>query len=216
MMMQSLSDVIVFDLDDTLYKEVSFVESGFKAVARHLGKLSYADEMMSAWKEGKNAFKQLIVRHSINVSIEGLLNIYRMHFPAIKLDPSTEATLDMLSANGKILGIITDGRSLTQRNKIKALSLSRWFADDNIIISEEFGSSKPEIRNYQFFMSKYPDLTYSYIGDNVAKDFVAPKSLGWHTICLKDDGENVHSQDFSLYKEFLPEITIDHIKEIII
>ena len=212
--MQSLSDVIVFDLDDTLYKEVSFVESGFNVIASQLGNLSYADEMMSSWRNGKNAFEQLIVNHSLASSVEELLTVYRTHVPTIALDISIVATLDALVENGKILGIITDGRSVTQRNKINALGLHRWFPDDNIIISEEFGSSKPDARNYIFFMSKYPGKTYTYIGDNISKDFVAPKSLGWQTICLKDNGQNIHSQDFGLGEEYLPEITVKNILEI--
>ena len=211
MMMQSLSDVIVFDLDDTLYKEVSFVESGFNAVARYLGNLSYADEMMSSWRRGKNAFAQLLSNHSLTSSVEELLTIYRTHVPTIELETSVVATLEALVENGEILGIITDGRYITQRNKIKALGLSRWIADDNIIISEEFGSAKPDIRNYRFFMSKYPGKTYTCIGDNVAKDFVAPKSLGWQTICLKDNGQNIHVQDFGIGKEYLPDIIVTNI-----
>ncbi len=211
MMMQSLSDVIVFDLDDTLYKEVSFVESGFNAVARYLGNLSYADEMMSSWRRGKNAFEQLLSNHSLTSSVEELLTIYRTHVPTIELETSVVATLEALVENGEILGIITDGRYITQRNKIKALGLSRWIADDNIIISEEFGSAKPDIRNYRFFMSKYPGKTYTCIGDNVAKDFVAPKSLGWQTICLKDNGQNIHVQDFGIGKEYLPDIIVTNI-----
>ena len=211
MMMQSLSDVIVFDLDDTLYKEVSFVESGFNAVARYLGNLSYADEMMSSWRRVKNAFEQLLSNHSLTSSVEELLTIYRTHVPTIELETSVVATLEALVENGEILGIITDGRYITQRNKIKALGLSRWIADDNIIISEEFGSAKPDIRNYRFFMSKYPGKTYTCIGDNVAKDFVAPKSLGWQTICLKDNGQNIHVQDFGIGKEYLPDIIVTNI-----
>lgn len=214
MMMQSLSDVIVFDLDDTLYKEASFVESGFKAIACHLGNPSFADEMMSSWHDGKNAFEQLINHHSLTTSIYELLTVYRTHIPSIELDPSTTDTLETLVANGKILGIITDGRAITQRNKINALGLSRWFPDDNIIISEEFGSMKPDARNYRFFMSKYPGKTYTYIGDNVAKDFISPKSMGWQTICIKDNGQNIHSQNFGFNDEYLPTITINHIKEI--
>ena len=87
--MRSLSDVIVFDLDDTLYNEISFVESGFKAVSHYLGYPSYADEMMSSWEEGKNAFEQLINNHSLCVSIDELLKVYRTHEPSINLDPST-------------------------------------------------------------------------------------------------------------------------------
>jgi len=29
---------LIFDLDDTLYSEIMFVEGGFRAVARHLDK----------------------------------------------------------------------------------------------------------------------------------------------------------------------------------
>lgn len=142
--MQSLSDVLVFDLDDTLYKEVSFVESGFKAVARHLGNLSFADEMMSSWMNGKNAFEQLIGNHSLTSSVEEVLIIYRTHVPTIELETSVVATLDALVENGKILGILTDGRYITQLNKIKALGLTRWIAPENVIVSETFGSSKPD------------------------------------------------------------------------
>lgn len=214
--MQSLSDVIVFDLDDTLYKERSFVKSGFQAIAGHIGNSTYADELMASWENGENAFEQLISRHSLTVPVNELLKVYRAHVPIIELEKSTIDTLDALSANGKILGIITDGRSITQRNKIKALGLSKWFSDDNIIISEEFGSTKPAERNYRFFMSKYPGMIYTYIGDNVAKDFVMPKSLGWQTFCLKDNGQNIHSQNFDLSEEYQPEIMVKNISEIIL
>lgn len=212
--MQSLSDVVVFDLDDTLYKEVTFVESGFKAVARHIGNISFADELISWWTDGKNALESLINKYSLHLSVEELLSVYRNHLPAIELDKSTVQILDYLIANGKILGLITDGRSITQWNKIRALYLSQWIFTENIIISEEFGSSKPDVRNYQIFMSKYPDRTYTYIGDNIAKDFLAPKALGWQTICLKDNGQNIHSQDYNMNEEYLPDITIKNISEI--
>lgn len=214
MMMQSLSDVVVFDLDDTLYKEVTFVESGFKAVARHIGNISFADELISWWTDGKNALESLINKYSLHLSVEELLSVYRNHLPAIELDTSTLQILDDLITHGKILGLITDGRSITQWNKIRALDLSQWIFTENIIISEEFGSSKPDVRNYQFFMSKYPDKTYTYVGDNVTKDFLAPKALGWQTICLKDNGQNIHSQDYNMNEEYLPDFTIKNISEI--
>lgn len=215
MMMQSLPDIIVFDLEDTLYKEVLFVESGFKSVAHHLGDISYASELLTLWLEGKNAFEQLIKKYSLKTPIVELLEVYRKHNPSIELDEITFSTLNILVKQGKILGLITDGRSITQRNKIQALGLNRWISDDNIIISEEFGSSKPDIRNFQFFMSKYPLASYAYIADNIAKDFVSPKLLGWLTVCLRDNGQNIHPQNIDVGKEYLPEITINNISEII-
>lgn len=214
-MMLSMSDIIVFDLDDTLYKEVSFVESGFKAVARYFGDMAYADELMSFWYSGQNAFEKLRERHSIQTSVAELLDIYRFHIPSIQLDESTVSALDTLVNHGKTLGIITDGRSRTQRNKIESLGLYKWISPDNIVISEEFGSAKPDIRNYRFFMLKYPSKSYAYIGDNLNKDFITPKYLGWRTICLKNNGQNIHAQNFSESEEYLSERTITNISEII-
>ena len=213
MMTRFSCDVVVFDLDDTLYKETLFVASGFKAVADYVGDVSFAAELDSWRAEGKNAFECLIGKYSLRGSVDELLSVYRNHLPEIELDASTALALDCLAAKGKTLGIITDGRSRTQRNKIQALGLSRWFSDDNIIISEEFGSSKPDERNYRFFMDKYPHKTYAYIGDNVTKDFIAPKILGWRTICLKNNGQNIHSQNFDVEDEFLPDATIVNILE---
>lgn len=211
----SLSDIIVFDLDDTLYKEVSFVKSGFNAIARHLNDYEYASELFDAWSNGNNAYLNLITQHSLPNSIGELLDVYRKHIPTITLESETESVLDALIANGKTLGIISDGRSITQRNKIQALGLTRWISEDNIIISEEFGSPKPDKRNYEYFMSKYPSKSYSYIGDNTAKDFIAPNSLGWQTICLRDNGQNIHTQDFGLNEVFLPHITITNLSDLI-
>ena len=214
-MTQFTSDIVVFDLDDTLYKEVSFVESGFKAVAGHLGDMSYAEEMMDFWSKGQNAFEELRKQHSIGTSVAELLDVYRFHIPSIQLDGSTILALDTLVNHGKTLGIITDGRTRTQRNKIETLGLYRWFSPDNIIISEDFGTAKPDMKNYRFFMLKYPSKSYAYIGDNLNKDFITHKYLAWRTICLKDNGQNIHAQNFSMSEEYLPENTITNMSEII-
>ncbi len=170
--------------------------------------------MISLWTEGRNAFEQLIVGHSLSCKTAELLEVYRSHRPEIELDDPTCMLLDTLVANGKVLGIITDGRSLTQRNKIEALGLYRWFQTENIIISEEFGSAKPAVRNFQYFMTKYPGKTYTYIGDNVDKDFISPKMLGWQTVCLKDNGQNIHLQDYNKNEDYLPDTIVTNIIEI--
>ena len=64
-------------------------------------------------------------------------------------------------------------------------------------------------------MLKYPSKSYAYIGDNLNKDFITPKYLAWRTICLKDNGQNIHAQNFSMSEEYLPENTITNLSEII-
>ncbi len=71
------------------------------------------------------------------------------YFPVICLDGDTEGVLNILSLNYK-LGMITDGRSITQRNKYRALELDRFIDDNDLVISEEFGSEKPSEKNFLF------------------------------------------------------------------
>lgn len=107
-------------------------------------------------------------------------------------------------------------RSVQQRNKIEALDLCRWINDKDIVISEEFGSEKPALSNYAYFMERYPEChDFTYVGDNLKKDFIAPNALGWLTVCLKDDGRNIHRQDFlSLAEEAVPKWLIGNLMEI--
>lgn len=191
---------VVFDLDDTLYKEIDFVRSGFRYIVEHLQQDVTASErmykqMFASFSEGKDAFDIVCTKFGEIIDKKVLLSWYRFHLPSLNLNKETESLLSQLDAKGAKLGIISDGRSITQRNKIKALGLERYFAKDAIIISEEFGSSKPSKRNYSYFQKYYPESKrYVYIGDNPSKDFIAPNSLGWLTIGLLDNGENIHPQ----------------------
>ena len=56
---------------------------------------------------------------------------------------------------------------------------------------------------------------FYYIGDNTAKDFFWPNKLGWTTICIADDGRNKHKQNFGLQNDYLPDIIVDNIYDIL-
>ena len=210
-------NVLVFDLDDTLYKEIDFLRSAYWYIATILATghepQFVFDEMMSAYYRHDNVFKRIISDFCPNESVEHLLSAYRNHFPHITLSPQTERTLCRLSEL-HTLAIITDGRSVTQRNKISALRLERFFRDADILISEETGYEKPSEQPFVMLMDKYPHCSYCYIGDNTSKDFIAPNKLGWNTICLKDNGQNIHPQDFCLPAYFRPKNTIDHLSSL--
>ena len=206
--------VFVFDLDDTLYKEIDFLKSGYKKIAMIVNKNNYNhlyNQMLSWYRSGINVFDKLMINY--NVSKEFLLDIYRAHVPEIKLENDVFKLLNQLRKNRVIIGLITDGRSITQRNKLKALEIEDLF--DDIIISEEFGSSKTDERNFLFFHKKYPAKEYIYIGDNPQKDFIVPNKLHWMTYCLLDDGRNIHPQNFSIDKHLLPKEIIKELNELL-
>ena len=190
--------VVAFDLDDTLYKEVDYLKSAFREIAQTFSAADscqeFYDTLWNAWQDGGNPFEELISRFNLDVEKEYLIQMYREHQPQISLDPSVFKLLNQLKLRGAILCLITDGRSSTQRNKISALGLDSYFENDDIIISEENGFDKTSPRPFKLIDSKYPNATKYYIGDNPQKDFYWPARLGWKTICLKDNGQNIHSQ----------------------
>ncbi len=118
------------------------------------------------------------------------IEIYRDHRPNLALAPEVATLLGNLRDSGRRLGIITDGRSLTQRNKIRALGLEEWI--DTIVISEEFGSAKPDERNYRYFEERFAGQQCVYVGNNVAKDFIAPNRLGWQTVGVLHNRRHIH------------------------
>lgn len=188
----------IFDLDDTLYPEIRFLQSGYRAIAKRLAPAINADVYEAMWQmytRRENVFEQITHQYRElipDVTVQSLLQLYREHMPDIALSPATDAFIKQITGLAIPTGLITDGRSITQRNKLKALGIEQFFTD--IIISEEFGSEKPDERNYLYYEKKYPGREFYFFGDNTTKDFIVPARLGWRTICLKDTGYHIHKQ----------------------
>lgn len=210
-----MSKVVVFDLDDTLYKEVDYVRSGLMAVAHHFGDDSLLALMLKARSKGMNAFEAVKEQRS-DAEIDKMIEIYRNHKPQISLPRDTTLTLDYLHSK-YTLALVTDGRSVGQRNKIEALALERYFAPEDIIISEEFGSDKHSAANFKTIEKNHPGAeSYFYIGDNPEKDFYQPNLLGWHTIMLEDVNHvNIHRQDNAPSIDHMAQYAIESLSDAI-
>lgn len=198
---------IAFDLDDTLFLEIDFVRSAYRRICG-----SSNDRILSEMMKAQTPAEAFDIACSSipNMDLRNTLSIYRNHLPDILLDEKVRVLLEWLKSSGHNLALITDGRSVTQRNKIRALGLTAYFSDDSIFISEEWGHEKTDDYSFKRLMNIYSDEPYIYIGDNPAKDFLIPNKLGWITVCIRDKGENIHNQNFSeLSSEYLPEIVID-------
>jgi putative hydrolase of the HAD superfamily len=190
-----MKPVIVFDLDDTLYPEREYVRSGIAAVSDAIRDAFGRDirkDLLTSWESGERDFltKACRILQQPDSLKESLLWIYRLHFPSIALPSDSRRAIDACLQRGCTVAILTDGRSLTQRLKLRALGLASLPA----YISEDWQSEKPHPLRFTQIMADFPADHYAYIGDNPAKDFKAPKDLGWITICVQHGGEGVHSQ----------------------
>jgi putative hydrolase of the HAD superfamily len=202
--------IFVFDLDDTLYSEKDFETSGIKYICDTLMiSKNHIDNILSNRDNWIQKINSII---NNKISIEQLLVLYRNHVPNIKLYGHANKLLNTLLINNVEMSLISDGRSITQRNKLKALNIDKYFK--HIIISEEINSEKPSEANFKKVINQLGNQNYIYLADNVSKDFITPNKLGWTTICLLDKGYNVHSQNFKISKEYLPQIIVNSFDEI--
>lgn len=183
--------VVVFDLDDTLYNELDYLQSAYKSIAVFLEPDNWKplySRMFSMYRSKVNVFEFLSGFYKIDS--KALIDMYRNHKPDIQLFDGVLDLLDAIkSKNGKT-GMITDGRANTQRAKIESLGISEYF--DKIVISEEIGSEKPSLANFKAIENALQGNVYYYIADNLSKDFITPNALGWKSIALIDNGKNIH------------------------
>jgi putative hydrolase of the HAD superfamily len=198
---------IIFDMDDTLYKERHYRDSGLRTVAQHFAavcKRTPEDLFVTMRDNRAQAFEiveLLAARNNVKVSVADQLAIYRSHLPNISLDPVAEKVLKALRARGHKLGVITDGRAWGQLNKIASLKLDQYIDQEYIMATEltntDKHSTKPFIDMMQL-MGKTDGFVY--IGDNPEKDFMHPNVMGWRTIMLRDiHDENIHRQELMKY-----------------
>ena len=111
-------------------------------------------------------------------SKQSLLWLYRLHNPNIELFSGIRDTLDSLFHMKSNVSILTDGRSVTQRLKVKSLGLNNL----PVYISEEYSSEKPAKKRFLEIQKDFPNKKYVYIADNPVKDFQAPLEMDW--ICI--------------------------------
>jgi putative hydrolase of the HAD superfamily len=193
--MFSTVKAIIFDLDDTLYLQRSYKESGFSAVADWL-KLNHgvpADVTLDHLYRIINdfgpsypkMFNQLVERISLSDDyIPALIRVFLNHQPAIACFQGVKETLSRLRKSF-LLGLLTDGHEYIQRKKVRCLGLENSF--DSILYSDAMGLKKPASELYQFFEDQFHlhPRQLIYVGDNPNKDFSEANRRGWLTVRVK-------------------------------
>lgn len=212
---------IYFDMDDTLYDQFIPFKKAYKKVFPRLNELPmrklfywfrfYSDEVFEDSQNGiitmnemhlyriTSAFNQL--GETINVA--KALNFqltYQEYQNKIQLSDTMIRILDMLVTWNIELGIITNGPTKHQLNKIETLGLSKWFVREYIYISGEVGFAKPDKRIFQIIGEGSKNI---YVGDSYKNDVVGAKSADWKCIWLnkKKEAHKTVIPDFEVANE---------------
>lgn len=185
---------VIFDLDDTLYSEKDYVKSGFNAIENETG--VSAEQLWNAFQEGKPAI-DTVLKGMERMDIKyKCLHIYRHHIPTIKPYDGVIEMIKTLKSKGLFIGIITDGRPEGQKAKLQALNLQV----DKVIITDEIGGEKfRKPCDIAFrIMKKHANVDFAqmiYVGDNINKDFIAPKQLGMQSV-LFDNKDGLYQCNY--------------------
>lgn len=191
--------ILIFDLDDTLYDETSFVISGLGAVARHgenvfgwdaQRSLEFMREVLEREGRGRVFDRWLELQGQLSKArVAECVKIYRHHRPSLELFPAARALLDRFRGRVPIY-LVTDGHKIVQKNKIEALDLAPEFR--RIFITHRFGihHAKPSIHCFELIRQaqgcSWSDMVY--VGDNPSKDFVSLNPLGALTVRVQTGG----------------------------
>ncbi|HEX8657505.1 MAG TPA: HAD family hydrolase [Hymenobacter sp.] len=184
--------VLVFDLDDTLYPELSYVHSGFWAVAAFLSPL--LDAPAAALAAGMVAeeaahgrgqvFDNVLRQHGrwSKTLVTACLRTYRQHWPELVLYPDAERCLTRFAA--RPLYLVTDGHKQVQAQKVAALHLNTRVR--HAYLTNRYGRHRAKPDPYVFELicrrERVPPGEVIYVGDNPRKDFVGIKPLGFRTV----------------------------------
>jgi putative hydrolase of the HAD superfamily len=196
---------VVFDLDDTLYSERDYVRSGYRAVAAAMADDPALAAAIAEWMWGRfcrgrsermfNAAAAAFGLPGDSDTIARWVACYRDHRPRIAPLMDVVAVLDALRGRVK-LGLLSDGFLPAQAITLDALGLRGYF--DAVVFTEAMGRAcwKPSPAGFERIAAELGvgRAFCAYVGDNPAKDFVAPNALGWLTIQWRREGQ-VHADN---------------------
>lgn len=179
---------LLLDLDDTLFDERTYVESGFRAVADFLERerdlpadYSYPSMLAFLELEGRGRiFDRVIERFEIRQAdglVDQCISIYRAHLPDIALYEGVASALKSLASTYS-MALVTNGAPEMQSNKIKSLDLGRYF--DSIVFCDGLGAPKPDPNGVYAALSDLqvkPDEAL-FVGDNPQTDGAAAAAAG--------------------------------------
>jgi putative hydrolase of the HAD superfamily len=198
-------DAILFDLDDTLYVERTFVDSGFAAVARMLAPIlgrgtdDIARHLRSLHdRDGRGRLFDTLMDESgwpkdPDLVMAAVL-VYRTHRPRLVPASGVVYTLDRLRDAGIRTGLVSDGLSAVQWRKLMALAPIRRRLDV-VVMTDELGAgfAKPSPVPFRVacrMLDALPERTW-YVANDPRKDFVGARRAGLATIragCPPDEG----------------------------
>jgi putative hydrolase of the HAD superfamily len=219
--MHKMKDVeaVFFDLDDTLYDQLTPFKLALEYFEVDLPTLNFEELFKRVryfsdvfWKvhtKGEMSLERLRVErlkcafNDFGISLtnkraEALQERYEFEQQQIQVFPEVRSLIEDLQTSKSVVGILTNGPVKHQMNKIKALQMNQLIQKDSIFISDGIGIAKPDKRVFEFVQNQIniqPEKC-CYIGDTWENDIVPPIEAGWKCIWFnhrKREQQSLHA-----------------------
>lgn len=202
--------IVFFDIDDTLYSTTEFTRLARMNAIRAMVDAGLRVDEFRAFEElekvtnefGANYdrhYDELLARLNIELKVNksliiaaGVVAYHDTKVKGLKPFPDVEWALSVLSKNKKLkLGIISDGITLKQIEKVIRLGLLKYFDQQAMFFVEEVGIRKPDpllfIRACELLEINPEEAMY--VGDHPTHDIDAANTAGLITIFYQRGGK---------------------------
>lgn len=204
---------ILFDVDDTLYDQtVPFME----AYAEYFGEKpevpaeviypvtrKYSDAVYSQAMAGEMTMEEMYIyrmqkafeEFSIRITDQEALDFQKIYADRqhhIHMSPLMQDILAFCSGRAA-LGIITNGPSQHQWDKVRSLQAEKWIPHENIFVSADVGAEKPDrkIFDHAKRAMRLEDAEIWFVGDAYALDVEGAVNAGWNAVWMNRRGRKI-------------------------
>ena len=185
--------IIIFDLDDTIYPQKNYDNPALLSVSKYLSKKISLDEKkiflnlrrIKPLRRGKkpnkifDSFLQKFSKNENKILVKKLVNIFQSYScTELKNSPSLKKTLGELCIY-KDLFLVTNGNLNRQLKKIKYLGISKYFRKIFILDGVK-KKLKPSINDVNYlvkYLNKNKKKKAVFVGDNLVSDKNFAKNL---------------------------------------
>jgi pyrophosphatase PpaX len=176
---------VLFDLDGTLVDSGAIILASFKHAARTVLARDVEEEQIAALVGGSNLHEQMRVLSPAHV--DELVRVYREHnrplHDELEAFEGVEELMEMLSEQGRKLGIVTAKGRQTVDLAFAVLSLERYF--DAVVTADMTERHKPDpapvLKALELLESEPADA--AFVGDS-PYDIASGKAAGVFTVAV--------------------------------
>ena len=217
-------DVVLFDVDDTLYSTTEFarrarrnavramIEVGFDATEEEA--LQELSEVVAEFSSNyEHHFERLIDRmgrerlagsNPAVVTAAGIVAYHRTKQTEMEVLPDARALLDALRYARVRTGVISAGLQVKQAEKLIRLRVLDYLDPRAIFFSDQMGVSKPNPKIFQKACEALgvEPARAMYVGDRASHDVAPAAAVGMRTVLYRGAGGK--------YRAEAPEVGPDH------